>query len=344
MKNKKEETIMGVYTSNVSVNFDTDSFIECQYEPGIEAAYNIVAESEANYNAIMQAVGVHELAVFESTGAEMIYEATDVEGFKAKVKQFIRNIWEKIKGLFRKFFAMLNSFLKTDKEFINKYKKHLLQVDTRDFKYKGFVFTNLSYDLNAASSKMENLFENKKEDVELDADDKAQIVESMRGVIDNSSYDAGEFSKRLFKFFRNEEETKDDLDNISVSQEILNISDNSRLKKDAQDAYSDLERVIKKNLRQVENEGNKIIRKANTKEEMKTAANDIKKYSNEIYFIKEQLNILQIINGAKLQAIKGQNRQSKAICVALMNYKPKNESYSFEDSMNESFLSGVTLR
>jgi len=334
---------MGVYTSNASVNFDTDSFIECQYEPGIEAAYHIVAESEANYNAIMQAVGIHELAVFESTGAEMIYEATDVKGFKEKVKQFIRNIWEKIKGLFRKFFAMLNSFLKTDKEFINKYKKHLLQVDIRGFKYKGFVFTNLSYDLKAASGKMENLFKNKV-NTELDADDKAEIVEKMRGVIDNSSYDAGEFSKRLFKFFRNEEEAKDDLDNISVTQEILNISDNSRLKKEAQNAYSNLEQVIKKKLREVENRGNEIIRKAKTGEEMKEAADEIKSYSNEVYFIKEQLNILQIINGAKLQAIKGQNRQSKAICVALMNYKPKNESYSFEDSMNESFLSGVILR
>ena len=334
---------MGVYTSNASVNFNTDSFIECQYEPGIEAAYHIVAESEANYNAIMQAVGIHELAVFESTGAEMIYEASDVKGFKEKVKQFIRNIWEKIKGLFRKFFAMLNSFLKTDKEFIDKYKKHLLQVNTRGFKYKGFVFTNLNYDLKAASDKMENLFEDKT-DTELNADDKDEIVESMRGIIDNSSYNAGEFSKRLFKFFRNEEEAKRELYKISVTQEILNISDNSRLKKEAQNAYSDLERVIKNKLREVENTGNEIIRKAKTEDEMKKAANDIKSYSNSVYFIKEQLNILQIINGAKLQAIKGQNRQSKAICVALMNYKPKNESYSFEDSMNESFLSGVTLR
>mgnify|MGYP000847703861 CR=1 FL=1 len=335
---------MGVYTSNASVNFDTDSFIECQYEPGIEAAYHIVAESEANYNAIMQAVGIHELAVFESTGAEMIYEAADVKGFMEKVKQFIMNIWEKIKGLFRKFFAMLNSFLKTDKEFINKYKKHLLQINTRDFKYKGFVFTNLSYDLNAASSKMENIFKGKVKDIELDADGKAEIVEKMRGVIDNSSYDAGEFSKELFKFFRNGEEAKDDLDNISVTQELLNISDNSRLKKEAQKAYSDLEKVIKKNLRDVEKEGNDIIKKTKTEEEMKKAADDMKSYSNSVYFIKEQLNILQIINGAKLQAIKDQNRQSKAICVALMNYKPKNESYSFEDSMNESFLSGVILR
>ena len=334
---------MGVYTSNASVNFDTDSFIECQYEPGIEAAYNIVAESEANYNAIMQAVGIHELAVFESTGAEMIYEATDVKGFMGKVKQFILNIWEKIKGLFRKFFAMLDSFFKTDKEFINKYKKHLLQVNTRDFKYKGVEFKNLKYDLKAASDKMETLFEDKV-NTELNADDKAEIVERMRGVIDNSSYDAGEFSKRLFRFFRNEEEAKRELYDISVSQEILNISDNSRLKKEAQNAYSDLERVIKNKLREVENEGNRIIRKANTKEEMEKTANDIKSYSNSVYFIKEQLNILQIINGAKLQAIKNQNRQSKAICVALMNYKPKNESYSFEDSMNESFLSGVILR
>ena len=145
---------MGVYTNNSSLALEAGE-IECKYEPGLEAALNMVAESESNYNKLMQAIGIHELNVLESTGAEMVYEAGDIKSLAESVKKFFLNIWEKIKGLFKKFFALFDGYIKSDKEFIRKYKKDLMKLtNTKDYKYKGYEFENLNLSLDSVSSKM----------------------------------------------------------------------------------------------------------------------------------------------------------------------------------------------
>lgn len=349
---------MGVYSmTNRETNL-TAGIIECMHEPGLEGAYAIVAESEANYNKIMQAVGVAELAVFESTGAEMVYEATDIKGFFGKVKEFFVNLWEKIKGLFKKFFAMFDSYVKNDKDFVNKYKKHLLTVNTRDFKYKGYNFTLDAVDVDKANGKMEsvltsvtcNLASAKLSELQAiikAGEDKSTIVEKMRGAaIDESSLEASELVKELFKKLRSGEDSKEELDNISVSDLLMAISENSTLKKNAEKQFKDLEKVIKEAIKKTEKAQNDIIKKIpekNDSEATEYRAALIKIASSEISFIKEKLNILQLVNGSKLTAIKDMNRQSKAICVALMNYKPKNESYYFANE-STGFLADVTIR
>lgn len=351
---------MGVYSiRNNDIDLNT-GIQECVYEPGIEAAWGIVAESEANYNAIMQAVGVEELMVYESTGEEMVYEASQVSGFFGKVKEFFMKIWEKIKGLFKKFFAMFDSYTKNDKDFINKYKSHLLKVDTRNFEYKGFNFdkTKLNISLSDVDKKVAaqansivgpmatSLDSTKLDNYIKAAEDRVDIVEKMRGAaIGESSLTATEFTKELFKMFRSGEESKETLDNINVSELLMNIAANNDLKKNAEKAFKDLEKTIKDEIKTLEKAEKDMTK--NMPEAGELRAKQIRHANNVIYFKKEKMNILQVVNGAKLTAIRDLNRQSKAICVALMNYKPKNESFEFEDdysSLNEGFLSGVVLR
>ena len=59
---------------------------------------------------------------------------------------------------------------------------------------------------------------------------------------------------------------------------------------------------------------------------------------------KDALAIAQVVNGAKLTAIKDRNRQAKAICVALIGRKSIKESYD-DYSYNEgaSFLSELNF-
>ena len=109
---------MGVYsTTSTMLDYDIDNFVtECVHTPDMRGAYAIVAENEANYNAIMKAVGIAELAHFESTGEEMMYEAADIKGFFGKLKEFFLKIIAKIKALFKKFFALIDSYNMSDKE------------------------------------------------------------------------------------------------------------------------------------------------------------------------------------------------------------------------------------
>ena len=339
---------MGVYSMTNRETELTAGIIECMHEPGLEGAYAIVAESEANYNKIMQAVGVAELAVFESTGEEMVYEAADVKGFFGKVKEFFVNLWEKIKGLFKKFFAMFDSYVKNDKDFVSKYKKHLLSVNTRDFKYKGYNFTIDAVSVNKADSAINKIIpamEDKK--ALLAIEDRAELVEKMRGAaIGESSLEAGEFSKELFKKLRSGEDAKEELDNISVTDLLMAISENSNLKKEAEKNFKDIEKSIKEAIKTTNKLQDRILKVTPDKSDKDATtlrAEEIKAASTHVANLKDKLAIVQLVNGAVLTAIKDKNRQSKAICVALMNYKPKNESYDFTNE-SAGFLAGVTIR
>lgn len=343
---------MGVYSiSNRELDLST-GVIECAHEPGLEGAYHIVAESEANYNAIMQAVGVAELAVFESTGAEMIYEAGDVKGFFGKMKEFFMNLWEKIKGLFKKFFAMFDSYTKNDKDFIAKYKKDIATANTKGFKYKGYNFTLDAVDVQKSANKIHSMLPNSTpnnksglEEFIKKFEDRVELVEKMRGAaIGESSLEASEFTKELFKALRSGEDTKIEIDNVSANEQLLAISENSALKKAAEKQYKDLEKEVKEAIKTLEKSEKELVKDIpgkGDKEGAELRALQIKAANIHIANLRDKLNILQIVNGAKLSAIKDCNRQAKAICVALINYRPKNESTSVFES---GFLAGVTLR
>lgn len=343
---------MGVYSiSNRQVELTT-GVIECAHEPGLEGACHIVAESEANYNAIMQAVGVAELAVFESTGMEMVYEAGDVKGFFGKMKEFFLNLWEKIKGLFKKFFAMFDSYVKNDKDFVNKYKKDIISANTKGFKYKGFNFTLDTVDVEKAAGRIDGVIGNMTsldkataESYVKKYEDRVELMEKIRGAaIGESSLEASEFTKELFAKLRSGEDTKEELDNVSAHDQLIAISENSALKKAAEKQYKDLEKEIKDVIKTLEKNEKTLLKEVpdkTDKDATELRAVQIKAANIQIANLRDKMSVLQIVNGAKLTAIKDCNRQAKAICVALMNYKPKNESTSVYES---GFLAGVTIR
>ena len=141
----------GSYVENVEA-IDVPDYLSIE-----ECAMNIVVESEMNWNSLMRAVAVNELSCLEETGEELIYEASTGGGFLSKVKEFFVNLLAKIKGLFKKFFALIQSYTATDKDFVKKYRADLTKINTRDFSYKGYEFTHvddISTGLKAADDNM----------------------------------------------------------------------------------------------------------------------------------------------------------------------------------------------
>lgn len=352
---------MGVYSLNenaTSTNIDLTGIIECEYEPGMEAACNIISESEMNYSNIMKAIGVAELNYFEENGVEMVYEAGQVSAFFSKAKEFFLKIWEKIKGLFKKFFAMIDKYVKSDKDFVEKYKKHLLSVSTTDFKYKGYKFTPEALELGGIDDKLgkyiDGLFTKDIPGFLEKMKDKSDRIEEMYGkAIGTSSADRAEFNKEVFSKLRNGEESKQEIDNVSVSEQLSLILDTNQNTKDAKQAYKEIEKSIKDIIKSLENSEKDLLKNSPVKGsdgKLDTSATDmnsklIRAAHGQLDLQRERLNILQYINGAKLTAIKDRNRQAKSICVSLLNYKPKNESTSFDGgSSTGSFLESVVLK
>lgn len=377
---------MGVYSigRNYSRDFDNTGIVECQYEPGMEAALNIVAESELNFNKLMQAVAKDELGYLQENGVEMVYESGTASGFIEKLKAFFLKIWEKIKGLFRKFFAKINSYLIDDKKFADKYKDRIINANLKDFKFKGFKFTNLDGNsvtakdtFNAALGKLDdgNTFatynkdygsivnsvnmnnDSKKEEikkaVEKFNDDEQDLLEEARGATINcGSCTSTEFTEELFKYFRDDETSKEEkeLSDLGTNpSDLLSIISTTKktidlTKKD----LSDFERSIKTVTKELDKASrdltNAIPDKNKEKDAQEAMSIAVQVVNIWAKIRKDALAIAQVVNGAKLTAIKDRNRQAKAICVALVGRKSIKESYD-DYSYNEgaSFLSELNF-
>lgn len=367
---------MGVY-SNVSIYEAEDQITpvdpeELQNDPTAEdpapesndieeSAAAIIAQNEANYTNIMKSIGITELSIYESTGAEMIYESANIKGFFSKIKEFFVKLWNKIKGMFKKFFMLIASYTMKDKDFINKYKKDLLRVNTRDLKVNGYEFTNLNWSVDTADKAIDKVIKKNLGGISgfsvdsknaaaindaYEKNDREDAIEEMRAfsIGQTGSLNESEFTQELFEYFRDGEDSPVELDKISISSCIAIISGSHDAEKNAKKAFKSTEKAINtvlKDLDKTEKEALKSVPTKNDQNKTDESAAIVKATSNMNSYIHAKMNILTKVNGALLRAIKDQNRQAKAICVKAINYKPKNEG--FNHYTEGGFLSGVVL-
>lgn len=113
-----------------------ESVIPCFEDNFITAGARICAENTINMNKIMEACIIEEFCYLEENGTEMIYEEGKLNSFFTKVKNFFLKLWEKIKSIFKKAILMFDQHAKSDKEFLNKYKKELNQAGNKGFEDK----------------------------------------------------------------------------------------------------------------------------------------------------------------------------------------------------------------
>lgn len=368
---------MGIYSKNgfagnddLSVNLEEYDEIQCNSEYFAEAAMNIVVEGEDNYNRIIQAIGIDEYCYFEENGVEMVYEAGNISSMFQKFKQFFINLWQKIKGLIKKFISLFDSYTKSDKDFVNKYRRHLLSVNMKNFEYKGYEFSDSklnSFDVDkdafakatgAVSGYKSEGFSDKAQTVCDDfisgVSNSSDIEDKMRGAIlkglgsSMSTADGSEYTKELFILFRNNEDSKSTLTNLSISDQlgyILNTKDAIKNAKKEETSFNKRIKDVIKNLNTMEK---KLVNETpNTSDDAQTKLQSaqIQACSKTISFTRTASNLATTALGAYLTALKDRNRQAKSICVAAMNYKPKNESTDL-GGYNESgsLLDNVVLR
>lgn len=346
---------MGIYSlkNNYSADILTEGLeyvSECSSDDFMTESYNNILESEENYNRLMQMVGVAELAAYESTG-EVLYEASDVGGFVSKVKEFFKKIWEKIQGIFKKFFALVSSFTKSNKDFVNKYKKDILMGSLKGLEFKGYKFTINTDAVKEANTRLEN----KIASVDTDLDDSGSIkaledrddfMEELRGLGVSSKagkLDANEFRKELFELFRNGESSKEVLEDtdIDVNGLISNLISEAEITKKAKRAYNTMKKTIDEEIKGFERSSKNELKKVTGKDSDSDAATkQMKTLNDKLVMSRAKISILEAVNGAMLTAIRDEARQAKSICVKLIGRKPKNESFMMENG----FLNGVTFK
>lgn len=368
------------YLTESNIDIDSIPAQECYEENSMDSALRVMAETTANWNAIMESIGIEELAVYESTGTDIIYEEGTISNIFNKIKEVLKKIIEKIKGIFNKFITVLNSWTAKDKEFIRKYKADLLKANTKDFQFKGFKFTLPEVNMESFSDSLRDTTKNEymsiifrdgktidfngiASDISTTSteyeelkkrvmDNKEDILNEYRATFfknSTSSVDASDFSKELFEVLRNRESTPETLDDkdIDVFECIQSIENTERDKKNAKKLFDALNKGISDAIKEIDNISKELIRNTPDKS---NDTNTNKLNSAKIGFISAVCSIYEseksintIVFGAYIQALKDQNRQCKSICVKLLTRKqPKNESASYYEE-GSSMLGNAKL-
>ena len=361
------------YVSESAIDMNAIEAQPCYEENAVDSAYRIMAENQANWNAIMEAVGIDELAIYESTGSEIVYEAGSISGIFTKIKEFFKKLLEKIKGIFAKFMTVINSWAQSDKAFVKKYKKDLYSANLKDFEFKGYKFSLDKYTLpKAATTGLRDTWKDHskafsghdsvdpttgtKDNYNTKAkelrDKKEDILDSIRGKLvygdaSTKKVDSSDFSKELFEVFRSGESEKDTLDekDIDISTCLIAIENTEKSKKDAEKAYKEITRGISDAIKEVDEMSKPLLNDTGDKDKNEENAAKVSYYSALCSLGESTKSLVTVAFGAYIQAIKDYNRQCKAICVkALTRKQPKNESSGSYYEEGGSMLASVSFK
>ena len=131
-----------------------------------EKLYEEVLNIQGEFTAKLQR-GVSTGKLDEAC-AEILQEGA-LGNFFGKVKEMFKKLWEAVKALFTKFMAWLDSKIKSDKDFIAKYKKTLIakSAEVSDMEYKGYKWafgpapgTKVTVEIEKTVEKVEEKSEN----------------------------------------------------------------------------------------------------------------------------------------------------------------------------------------
>ena len=363
---------MGVYSLNSiqeSSNYlDDVQEKEIYTEDFMEAGLQNVYENVCNFNAMMKSIGVAELAVYESTGEEMIYEAGTLSSLFDKIKAMLKKIWEKMKSLFTKFMAKMQSFGKDDKAFVTKYRKEILAGSTKDLNIKGFIFTENALDVGNGwtlmkkelpnfldekniETNIDNLITSKlgagqsTTDMEKDSfgESESEFNDKLRAAClkQTGEMDAKEFNDTIFEKFRNGDSKPQTLEDTDIKKgEIINFLMNSaNLEKPISKDMKDTEKTINGLIRVFDKKSNSVGKFNSTTDKTEIEKRgDLSSYLSKCSrHLNEALSILQVLSAARMKAFNDKRKQYKSICVKLIGRKAKNEGYEYDDEYDSSY-------
>ena len=81
------------------------------FVPFNEAVYYVLEANEKDFTQLLTDIGLHELAIFESTGSIILYEDNSNEKKEStnKIKEFCQRAWARIKALFERILNQISA-------------------------------------------------------------------------------------------------------------------------------------------------------------------------------------------------------------------------------------------
>ena len=289
-------------------------------------------------NAIMQGIGKFELATVRE-GAEVVYTEGMLDSIKAKLEKIWNFIKNWVKNVWNKFIAWLESYVRGDKAFLNKYKKkldeNLVYLD-KDFD-KTYKYAKIIED--GTDKAFDNVDKKFAEFISKDSSLRSSIVKSG----DKSSEEASKALEALDDLIDDIKDTYKDAEfevDVDASwvrshfSAILDMvkEDTSKYKRTQDKAFKEVEQGYKSVIKNAEyrNKDSEQPAKSNHNAYINYLKSTSSKYSN----------IFTWKTSFKIKCIKGAKSDARALCRAILTAKPNpkyNES-AFDHNDFEAYF------
>lgn len=310
--------------SAVALTPEEDAFMEsftnaeCNYDDAEEAFLYLAMENDQNFNAILNAVAVQEMSYYVEHGEEMVYEAVDFKGFFATIKKAVLRAWEKIKAVFKKVFDTIQSWILSDKKFLSKYEKDIMDAEGTPIEFKGYQ-VNLTYfpiaELKSVVKKYDNYRTLLFNGVDRDEIVKTIIGNAVSGATDKEGYVKGVKKKLGIA-------DKVDIKSFDAASAVANIKNARDSKAMAKKSYDEAKKLFAYMASQCDRMAtahSKGVEKEDSKK-LSVAAGNFSKVMNTCTSLAHTAMQLQI------KAINIANRQAKAMAQKAISIKKKEGS------------------
>ena len=302
-----------------------------------------LAESaEEEYNKLFESVGIEELAVYESTGMEVVYEEGKLKEFKDKVVNFFRGIWEKIKAAYQK---VLDWFDKKREEMYSKINVKVLnksvvdnipatkkmgKVHTFNMSVADNFITNAKNMVTTITTEMNKLSDSTNEAITEKKNELAeQLVSSISGISDAKAIK--DIKKPLKEKMISSDTVDVDKEWLSKNwKEVSGIVIAGSTKRDIKKSYQDEKTNIDKNISEV-----KKMKEGN----MSVASAKVALYKNVV-------QTLNVCSNVKIDACRTRYNEYRIIFMRVAGFgikvKGGKSSDSSTESTNESYYTSQT--
>lgn len=307
----------------------------CSYT---EATLYIAESCEKSFNELMLNIGVNELAVFESTGSQIIYEGAKLDKFKNDVIKFFQDMWGRIKAFYE---DTIGTFIKKIKE-SNAKKINELKLDNvnfgkdgkktfgevNEFKFGTMTLQGMAANAEAILEKSNKEFDrlvekaDEKQDIIIDGlKDKYNaryIISEISGIDTDRVSDACKQLKAIFLGDKVKVDKKYIEDNIKAMKEVVT---GKKIPDEIKKSYNDAKKMIDESIKNVKDTKDKHIMVAPAK----------------IMIAKDINNTLNSIRGAVFSLYATQYSQYRNVIVKLMiasASKVKTESVAYTSQLD----------
>lgn len=276
---------MGVYSSNRTQlgMYNSDEIVANENYFGVVGACQMMLEGFQNDQAIFESVlaadFMEAVAVQEGAVEYSVVNEASLGGFIDKLKEMVKKIWEKIKGLFQTFMTKINNVvIRDNKKFVDKYKKEVFSKNLGKMKYKWAEPKEAGFKALSAKAAAKELTDAMDDCIGRSANELNKIAEEANNgdLLEKLlGCEPKEFNKEMHEKCFDDEEEVEGLSSARLTECVDTLINSNTSLKNIEDAKKASDKVFGDILKSIEKCKNGLLKNVPEKDEEKRKGTEL---------------------------------------------------------------------